>query len=298
MNHKDLILYKTLFEEKNITHTAKRLFLSQPSISDRIKKLEAEFNTQLIVREARGIQFTPKGERLYEYCVQSLAQYDDLKESLQLESNQVKGRIEIAVSNIFARYLMPTLLNDFHKVQPNVKVAIKTGFSHNLYRNFLEGKFPVAVIRGNHNWGEHTIKLWEEPLCVFNKTEFELEELTDMPYIRYNTDPALLNLFNEWWYANFQTPPNTIIEVDNLDTCMKLVENGLGFTLLSHTVRFDHPEFYHQHLKDVHGKDMMLESWLYYRNNYKSLDHVRAFIEFIENLMPVEFDKPYLHKNQ
>ncbi|MCF0154540.1 MAG: LysR family transcriptional regulator, partial [Veillonella sp.] len=50
MNYKDLILYKTLYEEKNITHTAKRLFLSQPAISDRIKRFEAEFGCQLVVR--------------------------------------------------------------------------------------------------------------------------------------------------------------------------------------------------------------------------------------------------------
>lgn len=39
MNEKDLLLIKTLFEEKNITHTAKRLFISQPAISDRLQRL-------------------------------------------------------------------------------------------------------------------------------------------------------------------------------------------------------------------------------------------------------------------
>ncbi|MCF0154544.1 MAG: LysR family transcriptional regulator [Veillonella sp.] len=298
MNHKDLVLYKTLFEEKNITHTAKRLFLSQPSISDRIKKLEQEFNCSLIIREARGIQFTQKGEQLYEYCLRSLKEYEEIREQLQLETAQVRGTLEIVASNIFARYLLPTLLKDFHQVAPYVKVAVKTGFSHNLYRMFLEGKYPIAIVRGDHNWSEHSIKLWEEPLCVFNKEEFEISELADMPYIRYTTDPALLNIFEEWWYANFKTRPNTIIEVDNIDMCMKLVQEGLGFTLLSHTVRFDHPEFYHKHLKDSEGKDIMLESWICYRNNYESLDHVKAFIDFMDSIMPVEFDKPYLRRNK
>ena len=51
MNEKDLLLIKTLFEEKNITHTAKRLFISQPAISDRLQRLESELNCALIVRQ-------------------------------------------------------------------------------------------------------------------------------------------------------------------------------------------------------------------------------------------------------
>ena len=42
MDNKDILLLKTLYEEKNITHTATRLFLSQPALTDRLKRLEAE----------------------------------------------------------------------------------------------------------------------------------------------------------------------------------------------------------------------------------------------------------------
>ena len=61
MDNKDILLLKTLYEEKNITHTAKRLFLSQPALTDRLKRLEAEFGCTLFLRQPRGIQFTSEG---------------------------------------------------------------------------------------------------------------------------------------------------------------------------------------------------------------------------------------------
>ena len=54
MDNKDILLLKTLYEEKNITHTAKRLFLSQPALTDRLKRLEAEFGCTLFLRQPRG----------------------------------------------------------------------------------------------------------------------------------------------------------------------------------------------------------------------------------------------------
>lgn len=61
MDDKDFLLIKTLYEEQNITHTAKKLFISQPAISDRLKRLEAEFGCQLFIRQPRGILFYQSG---------------------------------------------------------------------------------------------------------------------------------------------------------------------------------------------------------------------------------------------
>ena len=55
MDDKDFVLLKTLYEEKNITHTAKRLFMSQPALSDRLKKLEQEFGCTLFIHSEPNI---------------------------------------------------------------------------------------------------------------------------------------------------------------------------------------------------------------------------------------------------
>ena len=61
MDDKDFLLIKTLYEEQNITHTAKKLFISQPAISDRLKRLEAEFGCQLFHPPAPRDHFYQSG---------------------------------------------------------------------------------------------------------------------------------------------------------------------------------------------------------------------------------------------
>ena len=154
MNEKDLLLIKTLFEEKNITHTAKRLFISQPAISDRLQRLESELNCSLIVRQPRGIAFTSEGEILYQYALNHLQDYEQLKATLSSDRDTTRGVLKIGCSNIFSKYKLPPLLSKFMKLYPQIDVSMRSGYSHNRFKDFLEGNIHVCIARGNHNWQE------------------------------------------------------------------------------------------------------------------------------------------------
>lgn len=109
MDNKDILLLKTLYEEKNITHTAKRLFLSQPALTDRLKRLEAEFGCTLFLRQPRGIQFTSEGELLYRFFLQMESSYQKIRDSLSDARIHPAGTLSIACSNVFAKYHMPRI---------------------------------------------------------------------------------------------------------------------------------------------------------------------------------------------
>lgn len=287
MNYKDYILFKTLYEEKNITHAAKRLFISQPAVSDRLKKIEAEFGCRLIIRETRGIQFTPQGETLYQYCLDALKQYDLVKNNLAMQDHGIQGHLNLAVSNIFARYFMPKLLLEFTQLHPNIDISMSSGYSHGLYHSFLEGNFPIAITRGTHNWLEHKVSIWNEPLGFFNATPLQVQDLRHHPYISYKTDPIFQHEIDEWWFSTFASTPRKILEVDNIETCMKLVQEGLGFTLLSHSCIINYPTLYFEPIITAAGEPLMRETFMYYRNNYRDLTHVKAFVDFMLSKAPL-----------
>ena len=62
MDEKDYELLLELYEQKNITKVAQKLFLTQPAISKRIQKMEEELQCQLFLRSIKGVLFTPAGE--------------------------------------------------------------------------------------------------------------------------------------------------------------------------------------------------------------------------------------------
>ena len=79
MDNFDWKLLYTLYETRNITRAAQKLYLSQPTITKKIQQIEEEFDTSLIVRQSRGIAFTPEGLFLVEKAQQFLNEYEELK---------------------------------------------------------------------------------------------------------------------------------------------------------------------------------------------------------------------------
>lgn len=281
MNEKDLILIKTLFEEKNITHTSKRLFLSQPAISDRLRRLENELNCNLIIRQPRGILFTSEGEQLYEYACQHLKDYNTLKESLNNKKNLTSGILRLGCSNMFSKHKMPHILSEFQKNYPDIEIHMQSGYSHDRYKDFLESKIHVCIVRGNHNWNEHRTLLFKEPLCLISKHTLDFKLLPSLPYIHYKTDPLLQAVLDEWWYSNFKESPKMYIEVDDMTTALKLVQENLGYTFLSQMCLLDMPNLCAEPLRTTDNVPIERSTWMFYRNNYEHFTATKAFIDFM-----------------
>lgn len=279
MDNKDFLLLTTLYEEKNITHTARRLFMTQPAVSDRLKRLEKEFNCKILLRQPRGITFTSEGESLVQYFKDSLKKYDQMVELLS-SKDSITGLLKIGCSNVFAKYRMPSLLSKFRKLYPDIDISMQSGFSSDRYKDFLEGKTHVCIIRGEHNWKEEKILLWEEPLCIFTHHDIDMKHLDEYPYIHYQTDRQLQDLLDDWWYTKFDKPPKTILEVDSMDTCLKLIQQNLGFALLSQSCAQDTPNLKVIPLTLPNSNTLTRSTWMYYRKNYLQISSVKAFIDF------------------
>ena len=73
-----------------------------------------------------------------------------------------------------------------------------------------------------------------------------------------------------------------IIEVNDIDTCMKLVNQGLGFTILTHSCGNDYPKLFKETLKDLDGHIMTRDTWMYTRNSALESKPVQAFYSFMK----------------
>lgn len=113
MDTKDCTILKTLAEENNITYAARRLFMTQPALSERIKKLEKEFNCPIINRQARGVEFTYQGQRLVRYAEDLLNSYTSVRQELLAMGSEPRGTLNLGCSNVFAKYHIPHILSTF-----------------------------------------------------------------------------------------------------------------------------------------------------------------------------------------
>lgn len=282
MDDKDWIILKTISEERNITKAADRLYLSQPALTYRLKNLEKEFDTKIVLRNPNGVLLTPQGEYLLAYTKEMLLQFQKVKDRIQNTRTKVQGTLRLGSSSIFAHYELPQILKGFLELYPEVEISLKTGLSHKVNRMLQKEEISIAILRGDYFGGEEKYLLREEPICLVSSNPISFAALPKHPRINYVTDSTLQMIVEEWWRQSFSCPSFISMEVDSMDTCRQMVLNGLGWAILpamglrQHDVLNTHELHWHS------GKSLVRKTWLMYHTTSVELSAVKAFIEYIK----------------
>lgn len=177
MDEKDWRFLKVLYEEKNITKAAEKLFVSQPALSYRLKQLEEEFDMKLFFKRKRGIEFTSEGEYLAKYANDMLKQLQQTKDGMLNMQKKVKGTIRLGVSSNFAQYKLPEILKEFSKQYPHVQFMVNTGWSTKVMDLLGTSSVHLGILRGDYDWNGERFLLDKERLCIISKSEIQLKEI-------------------------------------------------------------------------------------------------------------------------
>ena len=93
MEERDWQIIKTLYEQKNITKTARVLYMSQPTLTARIKQIEESLGTKLLYRGNKGITFTETGEYTVKFAEHILGEMQELRETITNMQEDVAGTL-------------------------------------------------------------------------------------------------------------------------------------------------------------------------------------------------------------
>lgn len=286
MNEKDWELLLTLYEEGSITKAAEKMYLSQPAITYRIRQLEDHFNCMIILRGSKGVIFTPEGELLVTYARKMINEHHHVKNKLNHLNPTIRGTLRIGVADIFAYYRLPSLIEGFLSIYPNVDIELTANWSYKILKLLYSEDIHIAIVRGEHQWDEGQVLLDQESICIASKNKIELSHLPHLNLIRYKTDSQLLNSFDNWWKENYKVPPTSSIQVDSMITSKELVKRGLGYAFFPSICILDSDELYTVELKP-NKKQFHRKTWLLYRDELTELNVFRAFIHFAKSFFNV-----------
>ncbi len=124
MDFHQLNIFLEVARQKSFTRAAENLFLSQPTVSVHIRKLEEELETPLFKRTKNGFELTESGKLLFHYGQQLLATKAEALSAISEESRMIKGHLQIAASSVPGAYLLPRLLQDFCGRHPDVTFSL------------------------------------------------------------------------------------------------------------------------------------------------------------------------------
>lgn len=281
MDEKDWLILETLYNEKNITRAAEQLYITQPALTYRLQALEQEFETKIVTRGKKGIEFTIEGEYVYHYSQKMQLEFKKVKEKIQNVHDEIQGTLRLAVSGSFAYYPLPSLLKDFLSLHPNLEINLISGGSKDVVHLVDKEDVHIGIIRGDHFWAESKHIISEEPLVIASKQKITLEQLPYMPRILYSIDYSLEQTIDNWWNSYFKKPPRITMKVNQMETCKRMVSQGLGYAIFPSLAIIEDEDLFQLKLVSPENNIILRKTALIYKDSSVQLKAVKAFVDFI-----------------
>jgi len=135
-----------IIELKSFSKAAKKMFVTQPTISNNMMNLEKELGTILINRKNRHISLTESGEILYTYAKDILNTRDQAVYEIGQYEGKVEGVLTIAASSIPEQYILPNIMKDFQSLYPGIIFSVKHRDSKQVVRELLNNEIGCGIV--------------------------------------------------------------------------------------------------------------------------------------------------------
>lgn len=165
----DLELYKVFYavaKNKHMTRASEELHISQPAISQSIKKLEEQLGGTLFLRSNKGMELTEEGKMFFEYVKGALELIKNAENDFTSYKDLTKGEIKIGCSTTLTKLLLLDTINEFHKKYPNINFQIENDLTSTLINDLKLGKLDF-VIFNESDIKEKNLNL--EKICEMNQ---------------------------------------------------------------------------------------------------------------------------------
>lgn len=238
----------TLAQERHFGHAAERCFVSQPTLSVAVKKLEEELGVPLFERSKSAVQLTPIGEKVVEQARKVLEQASAIKEMAQQGKDQLTSPLRVGAIYTIGPYLFPHLVPALQKLAPQMPLYIEENFTATLRRKLRSGDLDAIIIALPFTETDVlTRTLYEEPFEVLlpqghawsGRARIPIGDLTRERLLMLGEGHCFRDQVIEACpalEASLKNPEQTLVaEGGSLETIRHMVASGLGITVLPHS---------------------------------------------------------------
>ena len=293
MDFKQLEAFAAVVDYGSFSEAARRLYLTQPTISAHIRALENELKVKLIIRTTKKLTITTKGYQLYDSAVRILHIRNNLLEDF---TGSKKHIIDLSASTIPSSYLLPELLAGFGKICPDVYFHSLQSDSAEAIQNVIDGSVDLGLV-GQYIEKDDCcyIPFCQDSLLIaapvtphylkLKERNATLEELIREPMIVREKGSGTKKEMDFFLEKSGIAPSdlNVIARMNDLESIKQSIVNGLGISILSA-----------RSVQDLAGTKQILifplgdtESrrnfYIVYSRNRILKPHVRQFIQFTQS---------------
>ncbi|MDR3543456.1 MAG: LysR family transcriptional regulator [Desulfosporosinus sp.] len=238
-------VFKDVAETKNITSSAKKLHMSQPSISLQIHSLENEYGARFFDRTNKGVTLTKEGQIFYTHVRSVLDLLSKAKEQIRTLAKDQRGLIYLGATLSIGEYILPNILAFMYKTHPDVTFKVKIANTESISKDVLERKIHIGLIEGPvpRHQDLNVESFWEDELVVaipyfHHWASRDSIGLAELPYERLVTreNGSGTRKVMEMALKERGLDPdqlNITMELGSTQAIKELVAAGLGITIIS-----------------------------------------------------------------
>ena len=256
-------------EERNLTQAAKRLYISQPTLTLYLNRLENELGEKLFDRSKSPDTLTDAGAYYLEKMKKIYASEQALRSQIHFIANPTQTLL-VGIGQVRGHHWLPLFLPTFCSIHPDINVQIVQETEQQMYEDLQKQKLDVGIGVFPASTDIEMVEIMEETLFFAAHRKFGLipdhlrgkhdmknpyivqpDQLNGLPFIIPQVSNGLYDTY-ETILQNNQIHPSRTISINNLSTGLLLNVKGLGVQLLSGSV------VYFSHEPGVNQLDLFL----------------------------------------
>jgi LysR family hydrogen peroxide-inducible transcriptional activator len=282
-------------EYQNFTIAAEHSFVTQPTLSMQIQKLEEELDVKIFNRSKKPIELTEVGKKIVEQAKVIVDESTRISDIVHQQKGYVGGEFKLGMIPTIMPALLPMFLNNFTKKYPKVKLIIEELTTEDIIKKLTDGHLDAAIVATPlENEAIIERPLYYEPFVglipenhrLFQNKQITVEDL-EMEDILLLEDghcfkDSIINLCRNYKVDNkkgFQ------LASGSFDTLIKLSKEGLGMTLLPYLHTLDLSEKDQKHLREFQSPPPAREVSLIYHKSQLKMQLIEALKKTIDGVV-------------
>ncbi len=252
MNFESIYYFTELAKTLNMNETGEKLYISQQTLSNHIKRLEDYYGTKLFFRKPK-LMLTPIGEEYLKYAEKVLTAEADMINKIRDMESEDMGKLIIGASSPRADIFIPSIIEKFTEEFPQVSLVLREKQSQDLEEMCLENKIDIAISIDEAYKNEHLKSrlLLEEKLylCVSDRLlekyvedlatlkekslkKIDLRDFEKVPFLLYTQDNRIRNLIDKS-FKEAGVKPNNYIETAYSRIALAICNKAIAAVFIS-----------------------------------------------------------------
>jgi LysR family hydrogen peroxide-inducible transcriptional activator len=249
-----------VYIQGSFSKAAEKCFVTQPTLSMQINKLEEELGVKIFDRDKKPIRATPIGESIIQQAQINIRGMDRIHELIKEEQNEIRGELHLGIIPTLAPYVLPLFVTKFIQKYPAISLSIEELISDQIVYKLKQNLLDVGILVTPLDDKSITeIPLFYETFVAYISGNHPLMHNDFVDLTELNIDQMLL-LSEEHCFRKqvvnicpdkpgFKFQYQLRFETGSLETLKRIVEQDFGYTLLPELAVMNIPEEFHKYIK-------------------------------------------------